>query len=77
MTILAWAFTIYMVQGYLLVPFDRFDSADQDACETARAEVEEVGGTHEGWTVVVDAKCTVSERALDLEATSHASMENR
>jgi hypothetical protein len=70
MTILAWAFTIYMVQGYLLVPFDRFESADRSACEAARAEAEEIGGTYEGWTVVVDAGCRVTEPARDLEATN-------
>src|SRR5260370_4193389 len=68
MTILAWAFTIYMIQGYLLVPFDRFESADQDACEAARAEAEEIGGTHEGRTVVVDAGCSASQKARDLQA---------
>jgi len=77
MTILAWAFTIYMIQGYLLVSFDRFESADQDACEAARAEAEEIGGTYEGWTVVVDAGCSVSEKARDLEATSHAIVKTR
>jgi len=70
MTILAWAFTIYMVQGYLLVPFDRFESADRSACEAARAEAEEIGGTYEGWTVVVDAGCRVTEPARDLKATN-------
>lgn len=77
MTILAWDFTVYMIQGYLLVPFDRFESADRNACEAARAEADEIGGTHEGWTIVVDAGCTASEQARDLEAASHASVENR
>jgi hypothetical protein len=77
MTILAWAFTVYMIQGYLLVPFDRFESADRDGCEAARAEAEEIGGTHEGWTVVVDDGCRVSAQARDIEATSHARGENR
>jgi hypothetical protein len=77
MTILAWAFTVYMIQGYLLVPFDRFESGDRDGCEAARAEAEEIGGTHEGWTVVVDAGCRVSEQARGVEATSHARTETR
>jgi hypothetical protein len=77
MTILAWAFTVYMIQGYLLVPFDRFESADRDGCEAARVAADDIGGTREGWTVVVDVGCTASEQARDVEATSHARTENR
>ncbi|MGH7682340.1 MAG: hypothetical protein ACRENN_10190 [Candidatus Eiseniibacteriota bacterium] len=70
-TILAWAFTIYMVQGYLLVPFDRFESANQEVCEVARAEAEKIGGTHDGWTLVVDERCKDSEKARGTEAKPH------
>ena len=77
MTILAWAFTIYMIQGYLLVPFDRFESADQEVCEVAHAEAEQIAGTHEGWTVVVDAECRDGEEARALDAGSPVMVENR
>jgi len=70
-TILAWAFTIYMIQGYLLVPFDRFESANQEVCEVVRADAEKISGTHDGWTVVVDERCKDSEKAHGTEATPH------
>jgi hypothetical protein len=70
-TILAWAFTIYMIQGYLLVPFDRFESANQEVCEAARAEAEKIGGTHDGCTVVVGERCQDSEKARGTEAKHH------
>jgi len=70
-TILAWAFTIYMIQGYLLVPFDRFESANREVCEAARAEAEKIRGTHDGWTVVVGERCKDSEKAHGSEAEPH------
>ena len=70
-TILAWAFAIYMIQGYLLVPFDRFQSANQEVCEVVRAEAEKIGGTRDGWTVVVDERCRDSEKARGTEAKPH------
>jgi len=70
-TILAWAFTIYMIQGYLLVPFDRFESPNREVCEAARTEAERMGGTHNGWTVVVGERCKDSEKARSTEAEPH------
>ena len=70
-TILAWAFTIYMIQGYLLVPFDRFVSANQEVCEAARAEVEKIGATHDGWTVVVGERCKDTEKTRGTEPEPH------
>jgi len=70
-TILAWAFTIFMIQGYLLVPFDRFESANREVCEAARAEAEKIRGTHDGWTVVVGERCKDSEKAHGTEAEPH------
>lgn len=70
-TILAWAFAIYMIQGYLLVPFDRFESANQEVCEVVRAEAERLSGTHDGWTVVVDERCKDGEKVRGTEAKPH------
>lgn len=42
-----------MIQGYLLVPFDRYESTNQEVCDAARAEAEEIAGMQDGWTVVV------------------------
>ena len=70
-TILAWAFAIYMLQGYLLVPFDRLESANQDVCEAERAVAEKISGTHDGWTVVVDERCKDTEKARGTEAKLH------
>ena len=60
-----------MIQGYLLVPFDRFESANQEVCEAARAEAEKIGGTHDGWTVVVGERCKDSETARGTEEEPH------
>jgi hypothetical protein len=75
-TVLAWAFTIYMIQGYLLVPFHRFESALQDVCEAARAETEEIGGAHEGCTIVVSERCETSEKERATEAKAHDPVES-
>jgi hypothetical protein len=74
-TILAWAFTVYMLQGYLLVPFDQFEAAIQDVCEAARVEAEEAGSTHEGWTVVVDERCNDIQLEPGAEADASETVE--